>query len=147
MQRLRGLFRRPPRPKTSIQRPWALTACGRLIVLQGLGLLGLFWFTTHGAFPSTLAEMWQPGARGLLGLLLALNGLALLRLRPGAWNAAMTLQGAGLLLALIPYFQGLRGFVILQLLYGATMVLYLNHPEIRACFPLEPFEAPTEEQA
>lgn len=147
MQRIRGLFRRPPKPQAPIQRPWTVSAIGRLIALQGLGLFGLAWFNTHGAFPQTLAQMLLPLLFGLLGLLLLFNSLGLLRLRPGAWNAAMTLQGAVLLLGLLLYFDGQRGFVILQLLYGVLMVLYLNHPEIRTSFPLEPFEAPAEEQS
>lgn len=141
MQRLR----RTPGARTTARRPWAVAACGRLITLQALGMLGLAWFNTHGAFPQTLEDMWRPATYGLLGLLLLRHASGLLRLRPGAWNAAMTLQGANLLLALALYFQGERGFVILLLLYGVLMVLYLNHPEIRASFPLQPFEAPAEQ--
>jgi hypothetical protein len=144
-------FRRKPQAKQpEHQRPWPVIACGRLLALQGLGFAALAWLEAPPSLQAPFTEIWLPGAFTLLAIFLLANSMAFLRLRPLAWTLGALLQGAALLLALWQYFHGVHGYFLLIMAYGVLMVIYFNHPEVRAAFPQEPLsvedDRPEEQQ-
>jgi len=119
-------------------RPWAVTACGRLLGLQGFALIFLAW-TIRPASPNpVLSEVWLALSFSLLGLFAIITSVSLLRLAARARNRAMLLQGISLALALFLYFGERPGYIYAVMIYGIFMVLYLHHPDVRACFPYDP---------
>jgi hypothetical protein len=63
-----------------------------------------------------------------------LVAIAVLLLAKRAWQAAMTLQGFGLLVGLINYLRDRPNFIGMAL--GVILVLYLNHREVQDAFRL-----------
>jgi hypothetical protein len=144
---MRRFFRRTPR-STSAKReiPATIAVSGRLLGLQSLGLLFLANLTApdQPLAGRTFDELWQAGLFIVMAFVSVLAALGILRLRPLAWNAAMILEGAILLLTLSLY-RGERPFYIYPLMvYGVLMVLNLNQPELRRSFPTEIIPAPVE---
>ena len=125
----------PDRPH--IRRPWAVTAIGRLMLLQGLGLLFLAWLMAPQSATPTFDEAWLGGSFGLLGLLALISSVSLLRLRANARDRALLFQGLTLLLALFLYSVERPAFIYAMMVYSIFLVLYLQHPDVIACFPYE----------
>lgn len=122
------------------QRPWPVTACGRLLALQGLGLLALAELNAPNSARPSLIESWLALSLAFLGLLALLTSLSFLRLRARARDRAMLLQGIALSLALFLYLGEGPAFIYPIMFYGIFMVLYLQHPDVRACFPYDVVE-------
>lgn len=135
---------RSPKPKREI--PWPVNAAGRLLGLQGLGFLLLAVLTApEPPIPAhRFDELWQPGVFVLLAISAVTAGLGILRLRPLAWDIAMLLQGAALLLTLTLYIGERPVFVYFIMVYCIIMVLNLNQPELRLNLPTEIVEQPKE---
>lgn len=140
---LRRIFRRkaapsrPKKPKPEI--PWAIKASVRLLGLQGLGFLFLAAFTAPvPPIPAhRFDELWLPGLFVIFSLFSILAALGLMRLRPLAWDIAMLLEGAALLLALAFYVGERPIYVFLIMLIAVILVINLNQPELRRAFPTE----------
>lgn len=128
-------------------RPAAITFTGRLLSLQSIGLVVL---AVLAAPEPPIAnhewrEVWRSGLYISLGFLSAWSGLGLLRLRPPAWNLAMLVQGTALLHALILYRAHERPFYIYaQMLLAILIVVNLNQSTLRASFPTEIIQEPTQ---
>ena len=132
------LFRSDSAPKDiHRQRPWAVTAIGRLMLLEGLGLLFLAWYLAPDTARPTVSEIWLALTLAVLGLFALISSLRFLRLRRKARDRAMLLQGATLSLALFLYFDQGPGFIYGMMVYAIFLVLYLQHPDVLACFPDE----------
>lgn len=136
-------FRRQRHPDLpERERPWAVIACGRLLLIQGAGLLFLAWLNVPAQF--TFQEGWLAALLALLAPYALLSGFGFLRLHPLARNRAMLLQGAGLLLALLLYAGDRPAFIYPLMVYNIFMMLYLQHPDVRDAFPYEALEAELE---
>lgn len=128
------------------ERPRSVTVVAGLHLLQSLALLvfGLFSMNDHGSWAEGLetAQHMLPLvlfdnliSRDLLLLLAALGVLiavALVRLHPWAWRAAITLQGLGLLAGILAYVQDEPNY--LGMLMGILLVLYLNRRDVQEAF-------------
>lgn len=119
-------------------RPWAVTAIGRFLALQGLGLLFLAWLNAPSSSSPTLNESWLSISFSLMGLFALLSSLSFLRLAGSARNRAMLVQGFSLALALLLYLGERPAFTYPIMVYGIFMVLYLQHVDVRAAFPYDP---------
>lgn len=147
---LRRIFRRkatPPRvkkPKREV--PWPIKVNVRLLALQGLGFLFLASFTAPPApIPAhKLDELWQPALFMIFSLLSILAAMGLLKLRPLAWDIAMLVEGAALLLALALYIGERPIYVFPIMLICVIVVLNLNQSELRRAFPTEIIESDAE---
>jgi hypothetical protein len=122
------------------KRPWAVTACGRLLGLQGFALIFLAWMNAPTSPNPAVSEVWLPISFSLMGLFAVLSSISFLRLGARARNRAMLLQGISLALALFLYFGERPGYIYPLMVYGIFMVLYLQHPDVRACFPYDPID-------
>jgi hypothetical protein len=149
---LRRIFRRktaPPKVRKSKREiPWPIKVNVRLLALQGLGFLFLAFFTAPPPpIPAhRFDELWLPALFVIFSLLSILAALGLLRLRPLAWDIAMLVEGAALLLALALY-MGVRPFYVYPImLVCIIVVINLNQPELRRTFPTEIIEAGVEEK-
>lgn len=146
------IFRRkaaPPKvrkPKREI--PWSIRANVRLLALQGLGFLFLAFFTAPPPpIPAhRFDELWLPALFIIFSLLSIMAALGLMRLRPLAWDVAMLVEGAALLLALALYVGARPFYVYPIMLVCVIVVLNLNQPELRRAFPPEIIESGVEEQ-
>lgn len=125
-------------------RPWPVKALTLLLVVQGLGLIlvgffsvdltaGLWDILTESSFYATLPP---------LGVLALAAATGFLRLRPGAWVVAMLVQGLSLLVALLFYFRYRPQDLLIygMMVYALIMVLYLNYAEVPAIFRAQPGE-------
>ncbi len=126
------------------QRPWPVTACGRLLALEGLGLLALAWLNAPESARPSLGESWLALTLAFLGLLALLTSLSFLRLRARARDRAMFLQGITLSLALFFYLGEGPAFIYALMFYSLFMVLYLQHPDVRVSFPYDSVEGGSE---
>lgn len=141
-----GMKAKAQNPKERTKRPGVVTIVAWLHILQSIGLLGYGinlvanndWVlgVVSGAtqfIPFALVEsMTSDVVLILLATLTLFVGIALLRLIRWAWVAAMTIQGLGLLAALIGYVSNRPNY--LGMLVGIILVLYLNHAEVQAAF-------------
>jgi hypothetical protein len=107
------------------------------MLLQGLGLLILAWLNAPKSPNPSFDEAWLGGSFGLLGLLALMSSVSLLRLRSNARDRALLFQGLTLLLALFLYYGERPAFIYGMMVYAIFMVLYLQHPDVLACFPYE----------
>jgi hypothetical protein len=149
---LRRIFRRKAAPskvrKPKRETPWPINVNVRLLALQGLGFLFLAFFTAPPPpIPAhRLDELWLPALFVIFSLLSILAALGLLRLRLLAWDVAMLVEGAALLLALALY-MGVRPFYVYPIMLVCTIVVInLNQPELRRAFPTEIIEPGVEEK-
>lgn len=146
----RRLFRRKPRPpraaKPKREIPWPINVAGRLLGLQAIGFLFLAIVTApEPPIPAhRFDEVWLALVFTLLAISSVLAALGILRLRPLAWDIAMLLQGAALLLALTLYLGERPFYLYLIMIYCITLVLNLNQPELRRSFATEIAEPPKE---
>jgi hypothetical protein len=129
-------------------RPRSIGIATGLLVIQGLGLLGygIYQLITHGWGFSAVVRGWRyipfPLFESLssgiiltvLGAVTLLVAVAFLALTRYAWQAAMTLQGFGLLVGLINYLRHRPNYIGMAL--GVLLVLYLNHQEVQEAFRL-----------
>jgi hypothetical protein len=125
---------RVPKPKREI--PWAVRVSGRLLGLQG-GIFLLLAALTAPAPPipaHRFDELWLPGLLVILAFLSTLAAIGLLRLRPLAWDIAMLVEGAALLLTLVLYRQSRPLFISPLMVYCVLVVLNLNQRELRRTF-------------
>jgi hypothetical protein len=125
-------------------RPRSVTILAWLQVLQSLSVLALRLFFSTGwllvdleqaaqFLPLALFDhMFSISVTLLLSVLGILIAIALYRLRPWAWLAAMSLQGLGLLAALIGYINQHPNYI--GMLISILLVLYLNQNEVKAAF-------------
>lgn len=147
---MRRLFRRKQRPPRTAKAkrpiPRTISLTGRLLGLQGIGLIALALYVAPAApiRAHEFNEVWLAGLYALMALLSVVAGLGLLRLRAPAWNLAMLLEGIGLLLALFLYTGERPWYIYVEMLFGIIVVLNLNQPELRRSFPTEIIEAQTE---
>ena len=118
-------------------RPWAVTAIGRLLGLQGLSLLVLAWLNAPTNSNPQLSESWLALSFTLMAVFALLSSLSFLRLGVSARNRAMLLQGFSLALALFHYLGERPAFTYPVMVYGIFMVLFLQHPDVRAAFPYD----------
>jgi hypothetical protein len=150
---LRSIFRRkastPRARKPKREIPWSITANVRLLGLQGLGFLFLAFFTAPPPpIPAhRFDELWLPALFILFSLLSVMAALGLLRLRPLAWDVAMLVEGAALLLAIALYIGARPIYVFPIMLVCIIVVLNLNQPELRRAFPTEIIESGVEEKS
>lgn len=136
----------PEQNKPFPTRTRSVTILAWLHLLQSLGLFGfgIYFALTAGwgEKGSGIAYQYLPLAMfedmlsavitfslGALGVLIA---IAMLRLRPFAWLAAIILQGLGLLAALYGYIRGHPNYVGMAV--GIFLVFYLNQYEVREAF-------------
>lgn len=124
-------------------RRWPLTLVGVLLFLEAAGLAtaGTLNFTASllGSFLPTRLVGWDTPLSVVFLLIspLALAaGVGFMRLWPGAWLAAMSLQGLSLAVSLAIYFYLPESpfFLYLGMAYSTLMVLYLNSHGVRASF-------------
>lgn len=129
-------------------RPRSIIIAAILLFVQGLGLLGygIYQLIAHGWGLSATAWGWRyiplPLFESLssgviltiLGAISLLVAIAFLMLVRSAWQAAMTLQGFGLLVGLINYLRDRPNYIGMAL--GVILVLYLNHREVQDAFRL-----------
>ncbi|MBU0490799.1 MAG: hypothetical protein KKA73_21370 [Chloroflexi bacterium] len=137
--------------RTSVPRPWAVTAVGLLLLLQAAGLaaLGIIHFVLvyFAELPAPVVEWSAPLLLSVttsriymsiisiqLAMLAIMAAIGFWRLWRNAWLTAMLLQGLCLLLALILYFHSRPALVYVMMFYGILMVLYLNTQDVRATF-------------
>ena len=118
------------------KRPWAVHTCGRLLKLEGAGLLALAWLNAPPAGPWSIEEGWVAGLLAVFGALAIWAGLGLQRMRPSARNQATLAQGAVLALGLALYWGARPGYVYGLLAGAIFLVLYLQHPDVRDTFPI-----------
>jgi hypothetical protein len=133
--RLTAMSREPRFEESALERPWAVLTCGRLLLLEGIGLLALAWLMAPDGASPTFEEAWLPGLLALMGLFGLLTGANMLQRRRAARDQAMLLQGAALLLGLVLYWGERPGFVYELLGVALFFVLYLQHSDVRASFP------------
>lgn len=110
------------------------------MLLQGLGLLFLAWLNAPQSARPSFDEGWLAGSLGLLGLLALISSVSFLRLAANARDRALLLQGLSLALALFLYYDQRPAFIYAMMVYGIFLVLYLQHPDVIACFPYERIE-------
>jgi hypothetical protein len=136
------------RKRNEKNRPRSIIIAAILMVIQGLGLLGygIYQLIAHGWGLSATAWAWRyiplPLFESLTsGIILTLLGavtllvaVSFLMLARRAWQAAMTLQGFGLLVGLINYLRDRPNYIGMAL--GVILVLYLNHREVQEAFRL-----------
>jgi hypothetical protein len=132
----------PSKPR----RTRSITILAWLHFVQSLVLLGFSvyivnlagWSQTGPATASKFLPLalFQGMLSGAITLVLAVLGaviaFALLRLESWAWMAAMSLQGLGLLAALVAYINGQPNYI--GMLIGILLVFYLNQQDVRAAF-------------
>lgn len=68
----------------------------------------------------------------LLSVLLLVVAAALFQMRAWAWKAAITLQGIGLMTALVGYMRGQPNYI--GMVMGIILVLYLNLDDVQSAF-------------
>ncbi len=68
----------------------------------------------------------------LLSILFLVVAVALFQMRVWAWKAAITLQGIGLMTALIGYLRGQPNYI--GMVMGIILVLYLNLDDVQSAF-------------
>lgn len=79
-----------------------------------------------------LAVMLLVGTWGVLGVASVIIGVALRRSRPWSWLAAMTLEGAILILALEAYFLRRANILFYVIMLAAVIIIFLlNQREIQ----------------
>jgi hypothetical protein len=129
-------------------RPRSIIIAAILLIIQGLGLsgYGVYQLIAHGWGLRTTAWGWRyiplPLFESLssgivltvLGAITLLVAISFLMLAKRAWQAAMTLQGFGLLVGLINYLRDRPNYIGMAL--GVILVLYLNHREVQEAFRL-----------
>ncbi|UCH59479.1 MAG: hypothetical protein JSV61_14855 [Anaerolineales bacterium] len=129
---------------TSDKRPRSLSILTFLVFLQGVGFLayGIYVISLEGWFTrgsSLLLSRFSPfvliNATSynlvviLSALLLLLVGISLRRTKRWAWTAAISVQGLGLLFALLEYSNQRPNFI--GMLFGIAIVIYLNQSEVQ----------------
>ena len=138
-----------PVPVVRARRPRAVSFVASLVLaeavaallLAGLGILGLLAFEVRG--PTLIVErtltdaparqLSAVTAGGLVaGLLLAVAGLGLLRMRAWAWSLAVATHGVALADALAGYAVGRPPYALMAI--GSLVVLVLNQREVRQAF-------------
>ncbi len=131
---------------TKGERTRSLVVVALLQIVQSLGILafGLYTFSESegGGLFSELFFRFTPFAlfEGvssgwfylLLAGLLLIVAFALFQRRTWAWNAAITLQGIGLMTALVGYMRGQPNYI--GMVTGIILVLYLNLDDVQAAF-------------
>lgn len=136
----------PQENKPSPTRTRSVTILAWLHLLQSLGLIGfgIYFALTAGwgEKGSGIAYQYLPLAMFedmlsavitfTLGGLGAIIAIAMFRLHPFAWLAAIILQGLGLLAALYGYIRGHPNYVGMAV--GIFLVFYLNQYEVREAF-------------
>jgi hypothetical protein len=131
-----------------MKRPFGVTLLGVLLLLQGVllllvGLLVLILATANGAavlppgLGHAVAELTggaplSGAVDSVIGACSLASGIGMLRLRPWAWFAAMTLQGVTLTALLADALRG--GENPPNMLLAAVIVLYLNTRSVRDQF-------------
>jgi hypothetical protein len=114
-----------------------INLAGRLLGLQSIGFLLLAAFLAPD--PPIPAhqwdELWQPGVFAFLAITAVTSALGILRLRPLAWDIAMFMQGACLLLALTLYAGARPVYVYAMMIFSIVLVLVLN--QVRRSVPTE----------
>jgi lysylphosphatidylglycerol synthetase-like protein (DUF2156 family) len=134
-----------PLPKaTRERRPWAVTANGLLLVLEGAGFLGAasLYLGPQGLLWPVVTNVWDAAhialvtgfVFALLAALALFAGIAFFRLAPGAWVIAVLVQGADLFIALTLYFGSRPFYVYAMMLGGLFMVLYLHQADVQIAF-------------
>ncbi len=143
--RIRSVSKRPthqPKP----HRPRSVSFVGWLILLEGLGFLGAgalrILVKQYGDLGQaylaplgqhdTLYLMVSGGVWIALGLLALICALALWRMHPLAWKAAMILQMTALIYALVVYLRGSSNY--LAMAFGVVIVFILNNQEVQDAF-------------
>lgn len=141
-----GLEAPDPAVRAKGGRTRSLIVLCLLQVVQSLGILGFAVFQFSIPADSFLQNdtllrfspfAWFSGISSgwfylLLAGLLLLVAAALFRLRAWAWRAAITLQGVGLLAALLGYVRGAPNYV--GMVMGILLVVYLNLDEVQTAF-------------
>ena len=145
-----------------MKRPRLLLILLLLVFAQGamfLTFFALYGLNAMDKLNSVLTELMlgQRGPQGLIslglltgtwlvsGLASVIVGVGLRRWRPWAWTAALTLEGAILILALEAYFNR-KADVLFYIAMGlaVAIVLVLNQREVQILYRAhpEPFEGP-----
>jgi hypothetical protein len=134
------------KPVQKQRRPRSVSILAWLHLVQSLVLLviGAFIFQSSSGVTIRIITairliplaVFQSMISVLVMVILAVFGvfiaIALFRLKPWAWLAAMSLQGIGLVAALYGYITGRPNYV--GMLLGIVLVLYLNQYEVRIAF-------------
>jgi hypothetical protein len=81
-----------------------------------------------------LAALLESAFLFILTVLAFTAAFGFFRLWPNAWNQAMFVQGASLLLTLIYYFLGKPPHIFIIMVYAIFMVLYLNYANVQEIF-------------
>ena len=116
------------------EKPFAVRASGRLLLLQAAGLLALGWWLIPLEDIPNLIEEWQISLWLLLGLLAAWVSLRFLRGGEGARYQAILVQGFALGFGLISYAIERRLYLYPVLFFSIVLVLYLQHGDVRRHF-------------
>lgn len=134
-------------------RPRSVAIAAWLQIMQSLSLLGLSlylaldgdWLSVKGLplaqfLPLALFDdMLSSLILVLLALLGILSAIALLQLRSWAWMVAISLQGLGLVAALVAYIRQQPNYI--GMATGVILVFYLNQYEVQAAFQRQAPEA------
>lgn len=81
-----------------------------------------------------LAALVESAFLFILTILAFTAAFGFFRLWPNAWNQAMFVEGASLLLALTLYFMGKSPHIFIIMIYAIFMVLYLNYANVEGVF-------------
>ena len=133
----------------STTRPSGVTAIGVLAILSGvlrlLGPLGIFGVVATGAAvdePMTerlgdLATLFAV-VSGVTGLVLLVTGVALLKIKPWAWTAAVAFAILALSAALAEFTlslsEGWNWFALTSAVLPAVLLVYLSRPAVTDVF-------------
>jgi lysylphosphatidylglycerol synthetase-like protein (DUF2156 family) len=129
-----------------VHRPRSIAILAGLQVVQSLGFLyyGITQVLSHewpeGSIAQTPAEFipaaFEYFTAGvgliLLAVLMLVVTIGLLRLWSLAWLASMTVQGLGLVAALLAYARQEPNYI--SMLLGVLLVFYLNQQEVQDAF-------------
>lgn len=116
------------------EKPFAVKASGRLLLLQAAGLLALGWWLIPLEAAPDLIEEWQISIWFVLGLLCAWVALRFMREREGARYQAILMQGFTLGFGLINYALQHPFYIYPVLFFSILIVLYLQHWDVRRHF-------------
>jgi hypothetical protein len=136
----------PENIQSRVHRPKSVAILSGLQVLQSLGFLyyGITQVITHDWLVSPseqtpaalIAEAFEFITAGvgliLLAVLMLVVTIGLLRLWSLAWLASMTVQGMGLIAALLAYARQEPNYISMFL--GVILVFYLNQQEVQDAF-------------
>ena len=138
------------------QRPWAVTAAGLLLLLQGILAILMTIFL---AFPHDLPERLKgapaganlfsaligPLVYGLLGAICILASIDFLRMTHTAWSNAIAIQGIFLVSTRFQYFGSKPFYIYFIMLYSIFMVVYLQYHSVQKPFVVKPASQVEEE--